>query len=585
MYRSEKWSDALNCLESLPSSERDQAYYDLRGSILMRIGNMEEAIIEFERAIRLDTASRNPYLYFKWGESLWHNNQYQKAGLAMQQYREIVDNPRPDIQKQVNYFLRSAAVADSLYHTPRRFDPVLMSDSINSEEDELGLSMTYDRKYLILTRRSHQEDVYESYRRDGVWSKAKPIHTLNTRDNEGAAALSGDGQLLVFTACNRAENVGSCDLYYSTRSDTGWATPKLMPVVNSAGWDSQPTLSPDGRVVVFSSERPGGYGGRDLWLSVLGENGWIKPINLGPSINSPGDEENPFLHSDQNTLYFTSDYWPGFGGRDLFMSHRISGNKWTPGLNLGYPINSAQHEEGICIASSGSQGYFASARGEHFNLYTFEVDPDIRPNPSYLYQLVVLNKETGEKIDGATVEVYDWTENRSTRSVTTDADGYAAFLMMANRQYGITVSQEGFTFRSNQKVIGESLTQDMMDTIQLEPIPEISTMVLENVHFATGEARLLEGSEAELDQLAAYLNDHQQLSIRLIGHTDNVGTTEDNLALSSARARTVKSYLIGRGIPEERIIAEGKGESQPIATNDTPEGRQKNRRTEITIIR
>src|SRR5690606_31647707 len=158
-----------------------------------------------------------------------------------------------------------------------------------------------------------------------------------------------------------------------------------------------------------------------------------------------------FLHSDQNTLYFTSDYWPGFGGRDLFMSHRISGNEWTPCHNLGYPINSIQHEEGIFIASSGSQGYFASARGEHFDLYSFEVDPDIRPNPSYLYQLIVLDKETGLKIDGASVDVYDWTGNRLARSVTTDADGYAAFLMTANRQYGITVSKEDFTLRSYQR--------------------------------------------------------------------------------------------------------------------------------------
>lgn len=585
LYRSDKWAQALDCLESVPASERDQAFYDLRGTVLMRTGELGEAIPDFERAIRLDTAGRNPYLYFKWGESLWRDNQYLKAGLAMQQYQESVDNPRPDIQKQVEYFLRSAAVADSLYHMPRRFDPVRMSDSINSGEDELGLSMTYDRKHLILTRRSNQEDLYESYKRDGVWSEAMPVHALNTPDNEGAVSLSGDGQLLVFTACNRAENVGSCDLYFSTHSDTGWATPELMPVVNSPGWDSQPTLSTDGRVIIFSSERTGGYGGRDLWLSVHGENGWIQPINLGASINSPGDEENPFLHSDQNTLYFTSDYWPGFGGRDLFMSHRISGNEWTPCHNLGYPINSIQHEEGIFIASSGSQGYFASARGEHFDLYSFEVDPDIRPNPSYLYQLIVLDKETGLKIDGASVDVYDWTGNRLARSVTTDADGYAAFLMTANRQYGITVSKEDFTLRSYQRAIGNALTQDLMDTIRLESIPETSTLVLENVHFATGEARLLEGSEAELNQLAAYLREHQQLKIRLTGHTDNVGTTEDNLALSSARAHTVKSYLSERGIPEGRIMAEGKGESQPIASNDTPEGRQKNRRTEITIIR
>ncbi len=585
LYRNGDWAGALTCLRSLPEDLKDQSYYDLQGSARMNLGQYPEAVTDFEKALQLDTAHRNHFLYFKLGESLWNAHHYQDAGRAFQRYREIVHSPRPDIQKQVDYYIRSAHIADSLYRQPRSFDLVPLSSAINSELNELGLSMTYDHRYMVLTRRSNQEDLYESHFLHGEWTPAMPISVLNTRDNEGAVSLSGDGQLLVFTACNRPGNVGSCDLYFSSMSDTGWTAPELMPVVNSPGWDSQPTLSPDGKVIIFSSDRPGGYGGRDLWLSVMGDQEWIPPINLGENINSPGHEENPFLHSDQNTLYFTSDYWPGFGGRDIFMSHRIVANQWSANQNLGYPINSHQNEEGIFVSTSGLKGYFASAREGDFDIYTFEMDPSIRPDASFLFQMVVKDEDTDRSVTSATVDVFDWTSKHLVRSVKTDPEGYAAFLMAANREYGITISKRDYIIYSYRRKIGGTIDSDLTDTIYLNPIAETQTLVLQNVHFETGEARLLPGSETELDQVARYLREHPQLIIRLTGHTDDVGQAEDNLVLSKARAQSVMDYLVNQGLNPARITVEGKGESEPVASNETEEGRQQNRRTELTIIR
>ena len=231
------------------------------------------------------------------------------------------------------------------------------------------------------------------------------------------------------------------------------------------------------------------------------------------------------------------------------------------------------------------QGYFASARGGNFDLYSFEVDPEIQPNPSFLYQILVLDEKTHQQIPDAAVDVYDWTANRLIRTVSTDEEGYAAFLMAGGKQYGITVSKMDYSIHSFQRKMEDEVVQDLMDTILLQSVEETQTLILENVHFATGKAELLEGSEAELNQVAAYLNENPEFQIHLTGHTDSVGGEEDNLILSEARARAVKNYLIVRGIEPGRISAEGKGEEQPIATNDTPEGRQKNRRTELTIIR
>lgn len=584
-YHDKKWEEAIDCLDNIQDTIRDQAYYDLRGSVLTQSGNSNEAISAFQKALELDENHQNPFLFFKLGQSLWKEHRFPEAGDAMKHYQNTVDNPRPDIKKQTEYYLRSYKLADSLYRIPREFEPQIMSASLNSEEDELGLSMTYDRRHLILTRRTDQEDLYESHILDGQWTKASPLSTLNTADNEGAVSLSGDGNLLVFTACNRAENMGSCDLYYSARTDTGWTNPELLPVINSRAWDSQPALSSDGRAIIFSSERPGGYGGRDLWLTVRGDQGWIQPINLGSGVNSPGNEENPFLHSDENTLYFTSDYWPGFGGRDLFMTHRIRGNEWSVIRNLGFPINSADHEEGVFIESSGRQGYFSSARGGRFDLYSFVLDPAIRPRPTLLYKMVVVDSETDQAIEGVEVHVYDWTHNKLVRRITTDEEGFAAFLIDGDRQYGITLSKNDYAIHSFNKTIQGDLHQDQTDTIGINPMEDSSTLILENVHFATGEARLLDGSGTELDLLAEYLSQNSPITIRLTGHTDNVGKPEDNMELSQKRANAVKNYLTGRGIDGARITAEGRGESQPIATNNTEEGKQKNRRTEITIIR
>lgn len=584
LFRQQKWEEAIGCLDQISDADRDQAYYDLRGTVYSQMNELEWANEAFKRGIELDTGHQNPYLYFKKGEVLWKKHEHLKAGQFFAQYNLLVEQAEPSIRKSVEYYIRSAAIADSLYLHPREYTLTRLPESINTPADELGLSMTDDRREIYLTRRTHQEDLYYSQNLNGQWMPARPLTTLNTPDNEGAMAISGDGRTLVFTSCQRPEGVGSCDLYYSNRTDTGWSEPKLIPNINSRYWDSQPTLSSDGRAIVFSSERPGGYGGKDLWLSAKNaQNEWIRPVNLGSNVNSPGNEENPFLHTDEFTLYFTSDYWPGFGGRDLFLTHRIRGNEWTEPKNLGYPINSMDHEEGVFVESSGNIGYLASSRSGNFDLYSFPVDSAIRPRPSYLYELIVLDSSNLMPINEADVTVFDWTHNRLIRSKLTAKDGYAGFVIEEEREYGITVVKEGYNFRSLRVKSVSDLDTDWRDSLWLTPRKSGTTLILENVHFEIGQADLLEASWVELDELAEYLQENEEIVIVLQGHTDNVGSEKDNNILSQKRAEAVKTYLEQRGVQARRIEAIGKGESQPIASNDTAEGRQKNRRTEIIM--
>lgn len=583
-YQNREWEKALDCLEEIPPDQRNASFYDLQGTVFQETGDHGAAADAFQAAIRLDSLQKNVFLHFKLGETLWKNHFYSEAGEAFQKYDDAVTNPSPEVRRKVDYYLRSYQFAEKSYRNPRSFDLVPLPEEINSPDQELGVSLTYDRRTMVFTRRDHQEDLYLSRKKDGEWSEALPVRAINTPDNEGAAAISGDGKTLVFTACNRPEGMGSCDIFQSLLKDTGWTRPEPIPGVNSVHWDSQPTLSPDGRAMIFSSERPGGYGGRDLWITVKNkQDRWIEPVNLGPAVNTPGNEENPHLHTDEQTLYFTSDYRPGFGGRDLFMTHRRQGNQWEEPKNLGFPINSHDNEEGIFVISSGEKGYFASARSGQFDLYSFELDPEIRPRRAFLYQLIVLDKKDKNPVAHAEVGILDRQENRIIRQANTDEEGFVAFLMQSGKIYGATIDHEEYGFHSFRFQSSKELTEDRTDTIFLTPPERNEPIVLENVLFETGKAILQKTAHFELDQLAGFLADRPQLEIKLTGHTDSVGNAEDNLQLSKDRARAVKKYLEQKGIENSRIEAEGRGAEEPVASNDTPEGRQKNRRTEMTI--
>ncbi len=272
---------------------------------------------------------------------------------------------------------------------PVPFTPVNLGPSVNSTDDEYLPTLTADGRTLLFTRYNREymeEDFYYCRWVDGRWGRAvRMAEPLNSGDNEGAGCISQDGRILYFTACGRPDGAGRCDLYISYRKGNGWSQPQnLGPAVNTGGWESQPCLSIDGRTLFFVSDRKDGYGGMDIWRSTLVEGRWSKPVNLGPGINTKGDEKSPFISFDNQTLYFASNGHVGMGGMDLFVCRRTGDTSWSEPQNLGYPINTKGDESSLIVSPDGRTAYFSSDKfgGEgKLDLYTFDLPETVRPEP------------------------------------------------------------------------------------------------------------------------------------------------------------------------------------------------------------
>ena len=277
------------------------------------------------------------------------------------------------------------------------FNPINMGININTENDEYWPSLSADEQTLVFTRllpinnnnpdlvRNRQEDLYYSIFENGKMDSCKTSRSsYKYSGNEGAQTISADGKFMVFTGCNREDGYGSCDLYFSKREGDTWSNPRnIGKPINTQYKETQPSLSADGKTLYFASNRPSGKGGLDIWKSSINSNGiWSEPVNLGDSINTPYDEQSPFIHTDNNTLYFSSNGWPGLGNFDLFVSHKKDENDWTTPKNLGYPINTHFSEEGLIVNAKGNMAYYSSNReGEGGrDLFSFELYKEARPD-------------------------------------------------------------------------------------------------------------------------------------------------------------------------------------------------------------
>lgn len=565
--------------------------YLSRAGIYAELKNYEASVADFEKGIQMDSVYSKTYL-LPYSISLAGVGKFKEALNAV---NEFLANPtlNPQSIKAGNYrkSTYSFAVDYEKKHPVKNyvFKPVNLGDSINTSDLEYFPSLTIDGSKMIFTRRvASDEDFYESDFIDGRWSKAKPLGgKVNTNFNEGAQNISQDGQLLVFTGCNYPEGEGSCDLYFSIKTNTGWSEPQnLGPVVNTDFWESSPSLSPDKRDLYFASSRAGGFGGRDIWVTHRMPNGkWSRPQNLGESVNTSGDESCPFIHADNETLYFNSNGHTGYGMTDLFFSKKINDSIWAPAENLGYPINNIDDQGSLIVAADGKTAYYASdgadTRGG-LDIYSFQLRDDIRPLKTLWVKGKVYDKKTYAGLPSS-VELTNVKTDRIVSKIQTDEDGNYLITLPVGNDYAFNVNRRGYLFYSDNFSITPNTDSVFIVNIALQPIEKGASIVLKNIFFETGKFDLQNESKSELDKLVELLNDNPNLKIQIDGHTDNVGQQKDNLELSNNRAKSVVGYLLSKGINQQRLSYKGFGATKPVADNNTETGRAQNRRTELYV--
>lgn len=493
---------------------------------------------------------------------------------------------------------------EALAH-PVPFNPQNLGNAVNSKDDEYLPSLTADGQTLVFTRRfprkatttantKEEEDLYVSTLKDNQWSRAMRMpEPVNSNDNEGAQCISQDGRIMFYTACNREDGGGRCDIYMCVNKNGKWSKPRnLGPIVNSGAWEGQPTFSIDGKTLYFVSNRKGGYGGMDIWKTTFENGHWTEPVNLGPEINSEYDEMSPFIHFDDRTLYFSSNRPEGMGGMDLFVASReYDGGPWQKPQNLGYPINTEGDDNNLIVSADGRTAIYASERQGGFgkmDLYSFVLPEQVRPTMAICFTGTVTNAKTGQKV-AADIKVVDIIRNAVVANTSSDASGKYIVSLPADGVYAFHVSADGYLLHSQSEVWereddGYDNWQPIIVDIALHPIESGERIALRNVFFETGKWEIMSDSEYELNKVVELLNQNPKLRIELGGHTDNVGQDDANKRLSEQRAKAVYEYLIKKGIAADRLTYKGYGETQPVATNDTEEGRGENRRTEIKVL-
>ncbi len=501
-------------------------------------------------------------------------------------------------------YIESARFALHALENPVPYEPQNPGPGINSEHAEYSPALTADEQTLIFTRKKpleghwsgsgdhYREDFYISHFRDGRWQQAlNPGPPLNTDGNEGAQTITADGRHLYFTACNRPDGFGRCDIYYAERIGDRWTKPvNLGRPVNSTAWDSQPSVSADGKTLYFTSSRSGNIGTTDIWETTMNNEGnWNEPVNLGPLVNTPGREVSPFIHPDNQTLYFASDGHPGMGGLDIFFSRRQDDGSWGEPVNLGYPVNTHRDEFALIVGASGKNAWFASEKEGGFgksDLYFFELYDEARPNPVSYMKGVVFDAETKSPLKAD----FELTELESGTPIAMAAsdpvDGTFLVAVPVGKDLALHVIKKDYLFFSEFFSYGEARTavEPYERNIPLQPIGEGYRVVLRNVFFDTDSYTLQPSSMPELERLRDLLRENPGLQIEIGGHTDSTGSFEYNLELSEKRAQSVYKYLTGEGIASERLHYKGYADTQPIDTNKTEEGRANNRRTEFRVL-
>lgn len=532
-------------------------------------------------------------------------------------------NANPDLVRQAYTIRESCTFALESIRNPQKFNPINIGPGINTKDPEYFPTITVDGKMLLFTRRidddrspyKQQEDFYVSLLEKNIWGKAVPMPiNINSVMNEGAPTISADGRSLIFVACadditdnqNYGEGrtgKGSCDMFYTHRNGSRWLDPVNLPgSVNTGLWESQPSLSADGKTLYFIRRvsKRGEPVDSDIFVTRLLDNGqWSTAERLPRNINTYMEEESVLIHPDGKTLYFASRGHVGMGGSDIYMSKLNTDGTWSNPENLGYPINSKYDENSLLVSADGEIAFFASDREGGYgdlDIYYFEMPEEFRPTKTLYFDGIVFDATDKKPIPGK-FQLIDLKTGKEV--IFSEADKITGEFLVSlplNQEYALNVTYPGYNFFSkNFNMTAKDGLESIHMDVPMIPITSEGPTLLANVFFDLGKSTLRPESNIELNKLYEFMVKNPTLKIEIGGHTDTRGDDKANLTLSNDRAKAVYDYVVAKGIDPKRMTFKGYGETKTIvsdaeiaklASEEAKEAaHQSNRRTEYKIIK
>ena len=623
LHGKKKYRDAILVFKKALDINPDDALINFKlGLAYLYSDTKSKAATFIDKAYRLNPKIDNRIDYHL-GTAFQNRNDFKKAIEHFESFRQN----NPNLSTIANERITECLVADSLVQNELNVVIENLGPVVNSTQDEYSPIISSDGNMLIFTsnrgelikNQPHHEEIYVAHKNGKVWGEPKKLGpTINTEFNDAAASLSPDGKTMFLYY---EENGG--DIYSSTFDGKDWSKPiPLNKNINTSQyWETCASISPDGKKLYFASNRPGGFGELDIYVSELDSKGqWGKGENLGPLVNTPGNDDSPYIHYDGVTLYFSSDGHPKIGNSDIFFTEFKKG-KWTKPENIGYPVNSWEYDGFFSISPDKKTAYYATVKEKDhggIDIYSIKfLEPKFKPKPKpvvveepkkpapkkeqyhdplidKLKQQKVFTLLKGKVIDEtdahvleATITLVDNETGKVISKLTSDpTTGEFELIIPHGGNYGVATERQGYLFNSINFNLPKFAEYQEIDThVIMAPAEVGSKAVLKNIFFDVGKSELKTQSLAELEKILDLLKKNQQLKVQINGHTDNTGNATMNKNLSLKRASSVVEYLISKGVDANRVAAKGFGSERPIVSNDDEEGgREINRRTEIEII-
>lgn len=576
-------------------------------------GDYDTAIRDFLAADRAAN-SNLPKYHFWLGRLYIAKNDIPNATAWLNRYLDSGDTEyRKEAQDYLKILGRQTRIFDMVHKRN-------MPRYLQSRNSDYGAIVSPDGKHLYYTSlspaRTEKENIWRSERLATGWGRAYEVTELNTDKNEAIGSFSKDGRIAYLSGNYKRGQIDG-DIYQSVWTGNRWGSPQAVEAVNSPEVEAHPYVFND-ELMFFTSSREGGYGGTDIWVSEFKNGTWNEPINLGPNVNSPGNEQTPFLSYDGRTLFFASNHHPGFGGYDLFKVVRIGSGlqNWSIPENLGLPINSIRNDRAFFHIPASNEAMFSTDReADGFEklailnlVYTSpssyvildkdgnEVVVIITPDgdvpegqepvvevvkPLYAKVMGRLTDQDGNPLSGE-IEFTTRINNGVYRDVAfADADGYFEIELPVSDVYTVIVNKEAYMLHKEDVPFGNG--EDVRLNIVLHELELEKVFTFQNILFEFDSAALKPESFAVLDEIVLTLLNNSWLKLDMAGHTCNMGSEKYNLKLSKARTASVYEYLVSKGIDADRLTHTGFGESRPLNDNATIAKRQQNRRVEFTV--